>query len=228
MIEWYALRMQEKLSQRQYETYLSFCAASKQQRIRKYRFWEDAQRSLLGEMLLRMVLADKTKQTMKTIMIREDEYGKPQLAGALPYYFNLSHSGEWIVCSVGSNQNGIDVQQEKKVDLQLAKYCFQKQERKILADLPETEQIKYFFRLWTLKESYVKCIGKGMRIALTSFGFDFSEDKILLRAENQEQEVHFLQTYLAEEYSLAICSIGEEIECRGHFINIIEIEKRME
>ena len=77
--------------------------------------------------------------------------GKPYLDGA-PFCFNLSHSGDFVVCALSDTAVGVDI--EKIVPISL------KAMRRFIGEnviLP-SEQI----RLWTHYESYGKMVGCGI------------------------------------------------------------------
>ncbi|MCL0028295.1 hypothetical protein M1M88_01070 [Peptococcaceae bacterium] len=44
----------------------------------------------------------------------ENDYGKPFLKNTNDLYFNVSHSGEWVVCAIHHHPIGIDIEQVKK------------------------------------------------------------------------------------------------------------------
>ncbi|WP_142334820.1 4'-phosphopantetheinyl transferase family protein, partial [Bacillus pseudomycoides] len=56
------------------------------------------------------------------------------------------------------------------------------------------EKDDYFYDLWTLKESYVKAIGKGLSIPLNSFTIKKSEEGITIDPNNIYSP-YFLKQY---------------------------------
>jgi 4'-phosphopantetheinyl transferase len=51
----------------------------------------------------------------------------------------------------------------------VAERFFARAESAYLRSLPAATRLESFFRLWTLKEAYVKALGEGLRIPLASF-----------------------------------------------------------
>ncbi|MBP5623804.1 MAG: 4'-phosphopantetheinyl transferase superfamily protein [Lachnospiraceae bacterium] len=105
--------------------------------------------------------------------IATDAYGKPYFAKRTDKYFNISHSHERVMCAIGDVPVGCDVQKiEDKSEraLKIAKRFFTKEEFEKLMSVEEKEERNaFFFRMWTLKESYIKCVGGGLAIPLDSF-----------------------------------------------------------
>lgn len=105
--------------------------------------------------------------------IATDAYGKPYFAKRTDKYFNISHSHERVMCAIGDVPVGCDVQKiEDKSEraLKIAKRFFTKEEFEKLMSVEEKgERNAFFFRMWTLKESYIKCVGGGLAIPLDSF-----------------------------------------------------------
>lgn len=89
--------------------------------------------------------------------------GKPYLQD-YPLYFNLSHSGNYVVCAVSPREVGVDIQEYRQVDMErLARRFFSEEEQSILtACANEKEQCKLFYQLWTRKEAYGKLTGEGI------------------------------------------------------------------
>jgi len=50
------------------------------------------------------------------------------------------------------------------------------------------EQSKQFFRYWTLKESYIKLTGKGLREALDRFSFDLTNTQPAFQVDGRYQD----------------------------------------
>ena len=58
---------------------------------------------------------------------------------------------------------------------ELAQRFFAAAECEYLRGLPPSLLREAFFRIWTLKEAYIKAEGKGLSIPLDSFHFQFSQ-----------------------------------------------------
>ncbi len=91
--------------------------------------------------------------------------GKPYLQGD-PFYFNLSHSGNYVICAVSTREIGADIQQHGAGGMErLAQRFFSADEVSALQACGE-EREALFYRLWTRKEAYGKLTGRGIAGAL--------------------------------------------------------------
>ncbi len=95
--------------------------------------------------------------------------GKPYFADPLPY-FNLSHSGDYVLCGMADWELGVDIQQKRPaeqkrpaVQARLVERFFSEREKELwkLCGSKE-EQEELFYRLWTRKEAYGKLTGEGI------------------------------------------------------------------
>ena len=68
---------------------------------------------------------------------------------------------------------GVDIEQPRRIEPDLADRYFAADEVRRLRELPATEQELAFFRCWTRKEAYLKAIGTGIAIPLESFSVSF-------------------------------------------------------
>ena len=82
-----------------------FHIASTKRRERANRFYrrEDASRSLLAEAILKYSIINQTGKFITSEDIEFNEYGKPMLPGT-GLHFNISHSGEWVVCAISNKE----------------------------------------------------------------------------------------------------------------------------
>ena len=135
----------------------------------------------LSHAMLRLVLSQYALVGPEQWHFLTGEKGKPEIAGPAlepPLWFNLSHTDGFAVGVAGRvRQLGVDVENMGRTTSheELAKRFFAPSEYEYLRTLPPILQREAFFRIWTLKEAYIKADGKGLSIPLDSFHFRFSE-----------------------------------------------------
>ena len=103
-----------------------------------------------------------------------NEHNKPYL---LPpqneqIYFNLSHSGKYVMCILSHTENGCDVQEIKKDGADIAERFFSPKENEYLRSLDPEDRVRAFYELWALKESCLKATGSGLAHELSAFTVD--------------------------------------------------------
>ena len=174
------------------------------ERIGKFQYEKDKKRTLYGELLSRYMIMQLKQVANEEIEIAIEQMGKPYCKNYSNIHFNISHSGEWVVCVMCDSQVGVDIEQIKKVDWKIVERFFTEYEQKQLL-LATHSRDELFYKLWTLKECYVKYIGKGLVIPFDSFEFDFITDKINLHHLLNNQ-LYFCSFKLFENYYLSICS----------------------
>ncbi|AET69195.1 phosphopantetheine--protein transferase [Desulfosporosinus orientis DSM 765] len=213
MAEIYSAGTGENLDSAAREKLLGLLPLEEQVRIKGYRLLEDQQRAFLGAVLVRSVISSATGLQNKDIVFLRNENGKPCLQGAGGVHFNLSHSGKWVVCIAGSSEVGIDVEEMKPVDISLGEGFFSRSEYEALKKLPQEQQLERFYELWTLKESYVKAVGRGLEIPLNSFSIEIKAGEIELISE-AAGDFMFKQYEIDRGYKLAACSKGDALPDR--------------
>lgn len=169
----------------------------------------EARRQSLGAgLLLQSVLG---KHEMTEFDITVGQYGKPEIEGI---YFNVSHSKDMVVCAVSEHPVGCDIEKIATAPEKVAERFFSKGEADYLNQVMEEKKEEEFFRLWTMKESYVKMTGEGLRLPLNQFELCFGED-VSVRRDGAIQNC-FLKEYEITGYKLTVCAeenaFQEEIE----------------
>ncbi len=135
--------------------------------------------------------------------------GKPVLLEYPQIHFNLSHSGTMAMAVFSDREVGCDVEREREARMPLAKRFFCPQEYAALAALPEgTERNQLFYRYWTLKESFLKVTGEGMRMPLNGFLIHM-EEPVWTESEGTRQPYVF-QEFSIPGYRAAICRKSTE------------------
>ena len=119
--------------------------------------------------------------------------------------FNLSHAGDYAVCAVGGAALGCDIEQIRKYNMSVARRFFCERETRLLeaAVTPEAQE-DLFFRLWTLKESYLKAVGSGLSQPLSSFCVSFDTGRPAL--SGYEDVWQLREFSVAEGYRCAVCA----------------------
>lgn len=77
-----------------------------------------------------------------------------------------------------------------------------------------------FFRLWTLKESFVKALGKGILMPFDSFCIDFSGGEISVRQNVTSQQYFFKEYALGDGFKYAVCGLCGEFEDKVRFVEL--------
>ena len=147
----------------------------RQEKIARLRMEKDKRLSLCACLLFLWGMKKRGLRT-ENFRIAYGKEGKPYLEGAEFFFFNLSHSGEYAVCAVSEKEIGCDVERLSECRMTLAKRFFSTSEyERLLALETEEEKRELFYRLWTLKESFIKAVGKGLYLPLASFSIEFSD-----------------------------------------------------
>ncbi|MBP6978858.1 MAG: 4'-phosphopantetheinyl transferase superfamily protein [Bacteroidales bacterium] len=211
MVELYATKLlQTEEFQQIRELLLTLVPQSSRKRINAFYREPDAQRSLFGELLIRCLLCKKLSIHNADLRIEYEEKGKPYVQN-YPIHFNMSHSGSWIVAAFSGHPVGIDVEQVKKCRTGIARRFFNESEFQSLMDTPEPERSEYFYTLWTLKESYLKALGKGLTLPLSSFIIKKTQGEYLVHINGKFADVHLRIIPLEKDYVLAVCAHETEI-----------------
>ncbi len=174
---------------------LAAVAAGKQEQVLRYYRRSDAAASLLADLLARFAAGAALGIARDLVAFAATPHGKPILADHPDYHFNISHSGSWIVLAQHPSEVGVDVEMIRPINLRIAKRHFSATETADLLAQPAAERLRYFFDLWTLKESYVKAIGKGLRIPLSSFTVRKTDSGIALTRHDPQLPLYAFRQY---------------------------------
>ncbi len=126
-------------------------------------------------LLIRGLLADTFGGQIGDWDIGHDEAGAPHAlrhGQRFPVFISLSRAEGLAVASICRTAPvGIDVEAPSAhpADALLADAFFSDTEKAALKALPEDERSDLFFRIWTLKEAWVKARGLGLSLDLRSF-----------------------------------------------------------
>jgi 4'-phosphopantetheinyl transferase len=180
--------------------------ADKQQQVLRLRHREDQDRGMAAHCLIKFVLHYVYGLPREALLLTRNEWGKPYIADST-LQFNLTHSGNWVVCGIDSKPIGVDIEQINNIDTAALEPFFSPSERHMLEQLEGRDRGLLFYDLWTLKESYVKMIGKGLSIPLHSFSVEAAGGGFrLTSADSADSACRFRQYPLDESYKLSVCA----------------------
>lgn len=171
MIQVYSLKMERELTDRERQQIMNIVTPERKAKALRFRRFEDQSRGLLTGLLESYVFWKVFGIPNPADRILTGEQGKPYISeeNGRTCQYNLSHSGNWIVCGVSEEALGIDVEQEAKYQERIVKRFFLKQEQDDIFGKEEAERPKIFAEYWTMKESVMKYTGLGFSLPLSSF-----------------------------------------------------------
>jgi 4'-phosphopantetheinyl transferase len=189
--------------------------AGERERHARFVFAADADIFLVAHALTRSLLGGLLNEAPDALRFEASERGRPELAGAAAVSgvrFNLSHTRGLVACAVARTCDvGVDVEQlSRRVELlRVAERVFSPLELRELHALQGEAQRQRFFALWTLKEAYVKAIGKGLAGPLQAISFfPAAPDPVPLQFEpeagDREGDWCFRRCRPDAEYALAV------------------------
>ena len=181
--------------------------------ITKIRSAEKRHESLVTKALARFVLSHSCRIAPEAVRFCVNPHGKPALlpgVSSVPVRFNLSHCPGLAGCVMTLDADiGLDMEaQNRCVNLDLARRFFS------LPEIMQLEKIQdsgarqaLFLKLWTLKEAYVKAVGKGLSMGLDKFSFVFDQDRPEIRFVSEKAETtgiwHFFTFTLQDRFTAA-------------------------
>lgn len=192
----------ENLSDDDFKKGYCFVSEERKNKINKYRNIQDKKLSLCSELLLRYILNDFN-------IISKFEYyyndnNKPYLKD-LNYYFNISHCKDYVICAFSKDEIGCDIEKIREIDMNIVKKYFNSNEvSEILSLKDEKQKESVFFRYWTLKESFIKNIGKGLSYPLNEFSINIDKEINIIQSYNNDN-YYFEEFFINSNYKCSIC-----------------------
>lgn len=164
-----------------YGPLLAKISPERRTRIARMKFPQKKTISLVTELLMRNEISKATGADRAAVEFSYNEHGKPFLKGG-DYFFSVSHSGDYVAFAGAASPVGVDIQTVECADYRMAERFFAKEEYAEICASPSPE--REFFRIWTLKEAYVKMLGTGMATPFNSFSVLAEDIREMSRSED--------------------------------------------
>ena len=151
-----------------------FLSPERQADIDRKKFEKDKKLSAGAGVLMAEAFRDAGIPEAHPAIVKGPE-GKPYLRDYKNIFFNLSHSGKYVFLVLSDREAGCDVEEITPLDsldsrLAIAKRFFTENEAAAIEKQPDPASgNELFYKIWTMKESFIKAKGGGLSIPLDSF-----------------------------------------------------------
>lgn len=141
--------------------------------------------------------------------------GKPYIKNA-DIHFSITHSLTVAMCAVADSVIGIDAEEITDFNPDICKRFFSRAEREQIFASGDDDKIKNtFFRIWTMKESYVKMTGRGLG-GFSAFDVMLSPTPRIIGGE-----ICHIKELLLDGYKVSLCAQQDD-DISFERINIIK------
>ncbi|MBO6134721.1 MAG: 4'-phosphopantetheinyl transferase superfamily protein [Lachnospiraceae bacterium] len=165
---------------------------------------------------------------VKSLNCSEDDIyygklGKPYVKGKK--FFNISHSGDYIVYVESDDEIGIDIERIERRNLSIIDHAFTEEERSFIKGYSVKEDVvrdinnnslaimlnkenieERFTYLWTIKEALFKASGTDVYIESSNIEIQNILKKIVNGVSEKDDSIMITESYEGKDYN--ICSIG--------------------
>lgn len=193
-------------------------SAAERQRAARFHHVSDRWEFVLGRLMARHLLAERSGVAPAAFEFAENAHGRPEVGQPVlesPLRFNLSHSGGLVACVIGGTlQVGVDIERLDRPPIDprvIRRYC-SADEQAALAGLPDAMRHERFLELWTLKEAYVKARGTGLTLPLAKVSFHLGAGgpgDVSFNGLDEEARWMFAHTRLEPRHLLAVAAERE-------------------
>ena len=222
----------EALTPARRAAYGALLSAAEQERHRRFAVEHARDAFLLGRALVRTSLSHYADVTPREWVFAVGDHGRPFVAEprlSARLHFNLSHTRGLVACAVSAGPHiGVDVEQmDRRLDpMALSAATFAAPENEAVQSSPEDHRRETFFRIWTLKEAYIKALGVGLSLPLDSFWFDLGPPPRLHVTEGRPaDDWQFFEQQATPGHWLALAhgpSGGSPLQVRSQWVAPLE------
>lgn len=166
------IEVYEKLSAH----YFEYLSEEETKRVERFRKINDKKQYVIGHIFLRILLSKYLEIPIHQISLFRDLHGKIKLEGnGGNISFNLSHSDEMVVLAFSKYKDlGVDIERIHNIQdfLQIAQLYFRKEEYDYISKIDAESPLSKFYKVWTIKEAFVKATGEGLSRSLKTFSVE--------------------------------------------------------
>lgn len=169
----------------------------------------DAFRVVLSELLVRLALGRVHDVPDERIQFTENNWGKPMLRESSTLEFNASHSGRWVICTIGDRPVGIDVENRKLVTENAVFSAMSADEIQRAQQIQcPTARLRHLTQIWTLKEAYSKAVGLGLHLPFDSVSVEIPHFGQPRLTSPISKPCQFTSWWLDGDHCVSLCLLG--------------------
>ncbi|HEX6464942.1 MAG TPA: 4'-phosphopantetheinyl transferase superfamily protein [Vicinamibacterales bacterium] len=191
-------------------------------RTERLRMSHDRRDYVIAHDLVRRSLSRYAPVSADAWVFSTDALGKPTIKDST-LSFSLSHTRGLVACAIADGYRvGVDVESSsgaRDVD-GLAERYFSPSEVASLRGCPKGERGLRFLELWTLKEAFLKAIGRGLSESLNAISIDFPDEhsmRFSLSGPFDPRDWYLASFAPSRQTRLAVAVCGKYLE-RPQFI----------
>ena len=128
--------------------------------------------------------------------LQYNDMGKPFFPSGP--FFNISHSGQYIVMVISDKDIGVDIEENKEKDMSSLIRIFNEAEAKMIKEHAD------FYFLWCAKESLIKCIGSSINRIKEIPALPFNG----VKAFNGKH--YYVKTFIEDKHIISITRLSDE------------------
>jgi len=198
LIDIFFTTIKEPLEESLFSDYLSLLPLDLREKNERFLRWKDRHAHLFGRLLLMNALKHHHIENNIWDQITYNSYKRPNF-DLLEYDFNISHSGDYVLCAIGKNVRlGVDVEINRERNFKDFQNLMTKNQWDEIMSSKNT--IQTFYKYWTIKESVIKADGRGFYIPL-------EELEVKGNTVHFDNKLWYINdVVLAEGYSAALAS----------------------
>lgn len=133
---------------------------------------------MLGEKLLEKGLKETYGLNLKFEPRAKGEHGKPFFTLQPKIHYNISHSGDYILCIFAPVEVGIDIQIHRKANYE--RMLERMVPKELVTNILKSDNmVQEFFDQWALREAYIKWTGEGLSKDLRTISMTEGEHQLI-------------------------------------------------
>lgn len=213
MIKTYIINIRKLEDEAIFKKMLESTSPYRRQKITLLKNENDKMRSLGAAIALNKALSGYGLEE-RAMEYELGSHGKPFLRYYPEIHFSLSHSKDYAICSIGSEDIGNDIEWVRSGKDNVAKRFFASEELAWIKNAADSkERDERMFRIWTMKESFLKVTGFGMSLSLKDFAVIMEENGNIKLRQTVDDKVYHIKEYALPlifneqaGYKIAVCS----------------------